>query len=496
MRNEVKYILSLEARQFLREMVNARREAKDAARSLGNDFGGAMASAKRDAQGAQSAMQGFSAAQSSLARAMGGDFVGAAGAATVAIKSLTAAMVANPWLALAAAAIAVAAAIAKAASSAAEYRRRVSEAREENVAFAKSLAAIADKWQAGQDRKAFDKDLQKADGATIEKAIAEQERKTEAAWDKAIRAGQNLEWEKSRYKPDEERVKAATEKRDAARDAYAEQLAILSAYREMLEGWQTKQQQQATANKDELDRRALAKAGDDEFKLLDVLRDRRVEASRKFGGGEEMYEERLKAGKATDEEIAARREIETIEKRILEIAKRKVEEARALEKVERERAEAAAKAEAQAAAEARKRLNDSRENALVRAGRPEELEARANRLEARADEKFGEWSGDKILNASQEELTARAEVERVRGLAEQARANRDGEKETPKPWVEGVVAARGMSIGDVFNNMRGMNGAMEKDPNTEYHRRTAEGVGNMQRDIQKIANALARDGVQ
>ena len=493
--NVVRYILSLESRQFLTEMSRARREARNAARGMSGDFGSAMGAAKHDAQAGRNAMMGFASAQSALSRAMSGDFVGACGSAAMAMKSLTAAMMTNPWFALLAAVVAVGSAIAKVAGSWIEYRERVAAAKAENYEFAASLAKVAAKWEAAADWKKFEKKLAASDGETIERAIAGQERTVERAWDRAIEASRDVRNAKERG-AGKNYIEHLEERRDRAKENYIEQMGRLGTYREFLEAFHERQERQKGANKEELDRRAEEKAGDDTLKLMEVLKERRVEASRKYGGGEEKFEERLKAGTATEEEIRDRREIETLEKRILGIAHQRVEEARQLEKVERERAEAAAKAEAQAAEEARKRLNSSRESALVKAGRPEELEARANRMEAAADKRFGEWNDDKILKASQEELTARAEVERIRGLAEQARANRDGEREERKPWVEGVVAARGMSIGDVFSQMRGMNGAEMKDPNVEYNRRTSEGVGSMKEDMHRIAKALTGGGVQ
>lgn len=495
----IKYALTLESRQFLSEMSRARREATAAARQMGDagkEPSKALAQLGGEAKGAGDLMRGFSSASAALSRALAGDFVGATSAAAGAVKALTAALLTNPWFALSAAVIAVAYAVAKAAGNWIEYKARVREAEEENVKFARSLADIASKWERAGDWKAFEKKLEKSDGETIQRAIEGQERAVERAWDRAIAASRDVRNAKTKGLG-QGYIEDLEARRDRAKDNYVEQLGRLGQYREFLEGFHERQERQRGANKEELDRRAEVKAGDDVLKLMEVLKDRRVEASRTWGGGEKEYEKRLEAGTATEEEIRARREIETLEKRILGIAHQRLEEARQLEKVERERAEAAAKADETAAEAARAKLTRSREDALVRAGRSEELDSRADRLEARADEKFGKWSPDRIMKASQEELTARAEVERVRGLAEQARKQGGQQQEQERPWAEGVVAARGMSIGDVFNNMRGMNGAsIEKDPTAADISSTAHNTATMALALSKIASAVAGDGVQ
>lgn len=495
----VHYALTLESRQFLTEMARAKREAREASRSIGGAFGASMGEAKTSAQGARNATMAFSSAQMSLSRAMSGDLVGAAGAAAMSIKSLTAALATNPWFALVAALVAVAAAIAKAASASAEYKKRIREAKEENAAFTKSLEELADKWQAGRKQSAFEKRLKEEDSPVIERAIRKQEGKVETARKEAVEASAELEEAQSRRHPNEKQVEELKAKRDAAKEEYEMQLAILGRYKDMYADWNDKQKkavedyrkaageaskQMARASKAEEDRREYEAAKDDPAKLTELAAKRRAEVASQYGNlFRDDYEERLKRGEATDEEIKARREIEEMEERALELAKKKTEEA----KKQREEAEKAAKA---AAEEARNRLNNSREDVLVKAGRPEELEKRADRLEAAADRKFGKWSDDKIMSATQEELDARSEVDRIRGLARQARENgKEG------PWAEGVVAARGMSIGDVFSQMRGMNGAQMRDPNTEYHRRTAEGTANIERSVASIARALGQEGV-
>ena len=81
---------------------------------------------------------------------------------------------------------------------------------------------------------------------------------------------------------------------------------------------------------------------------------------------------------------------------------------------------------------------------------------------------------------------------------EDARGIREGEdkKSTEKPWVEGVVSARGLSIGDVFNNMRGMNGAAIRDPQLDAAQTTASNTKDMKESLNAIKEALAGEGVK
>lgn len=490
MSRTISYALTLESRQFLREMAMARKGAVDAARGIGGAFGASMGTVKQDAQGAQQAVQGFSSAQAALARAMGGDLVGAAGAATAAIKGMTSAMMTNPWTALALAVAAVAVAITKAAAASAEYRQRVREAKEENEAFRASLEELAAKWEAGRKQTAFEKRLREEDAPVIERAIRKQERKVEWARGAAVEASEDLEAAQSRRYRNEAQIAELKAKRDAAREEYQLQLAILGRYKDMHAEWGEKQKkavedarkaaketakEMERASKGERDRREYEAVKDDPAKLVELAAKRRAEVADQYGNlWSDDYEERLKRGAATEEEIKARKEIEDMEARALELEKKKTEEMQ------------------KQAREANAKLNKSREDALVAAGRPQELEKRADRLEARADQKFGEWRPDKILKASQEELDARSEVARIRGLAEQARK----QQEQGMPWVEGVVAARGMSIGDVFSQMREMNGAMVRDPNTDYLRNTSEKSDEIARAVTTMANAFRGDGVQ
>lgn len=496
MSRTISYALTLESRQFLREMAMARKGAADAARGIGGAFGASMGTVKQDAQGAQQAVQGFSSAQAALARAMGGDLVGAAGVATAAIKGMTSAMMTNPWTALALAVVAVAVAITKAAAASAEYRQRVREAKEENEAFRASLEELAAKWEAGRKQTAFEKRLREEDAPVIERAIRKQERKVEWARTAAVEASEDLEAAQSRRYQNKAQIAELKAKRDAAREEFQLQLAILGRYKDMHAEWGEKQKkavedarkaaketakEMERASKGERDRREYEAVKDDPAKLVELSAKRRAEVADQYGNlWSDDYEERLKRGEATAEEIKARKEIEDMEKRALELEKKKTEE------MQKQADEAKKQAR-----EANAKLNKSREDALVAAGRPQELEKRADRLEAAADRKFGKWSADKIMTASQEELDARSEVDRIRGLAKQAREN--GRE---KPWVEGVVAARGMSIGDVFSQMRGMNGAKPRDPNTDYLRNTSEKSAEIARAVTTMAKAFSGDGVQ
>ena len=84
----------------------------------------------------------------------------------------------------------------------------------------------------------------------------------------------------------------------------------------------------------------------------------------------------------------------------------------------------------------------------------------------------------------------------VAAFQENVRIHEEEEKNKQKPWVEGVVAARGMSIGDVFNNMRGMNGAKVRDPNLDANQKTAENTEEMKNALNNLNRTLRGEGVK
>ena len=131
------------------------------------------------------------------------------------------------------------------------------------------------------------------------------------------------------------------------------------------------------------------------------------------------------------------------------------------------------------------------------AGNADWLERQAKELTKEADSKYGAWTNAKFRTASDEEWKER---QKAAQLMEDAKAIRedgkDKNKEKEKPWVEGVVAARGMSIGDVFNNMRGMNGSNVRDPNLDANQTTAKNTAEMKDLLTELKNAVSGDGVQ
>ncbi len=499
MSRTISYALTLESRQFLREMAMARKGAVDAARGIGGAFGASMGTVKADAQGAQQAVQGFSSAQAALARAMGGDLVGAAGAATAAIKGMTSAMMTNPWTALALAVAAVTVAIVKAAQASAEYRQRVREAREENEAFTRSLEELAEKWQAGRKQSAFEKRLKEAnDAPAIERAIRRQEGKVETARKEAVEAAQELQEYQSLRRPNEKRVEELKARRDEAKSEYEAQLTVLGRYKDMLVEWGDKQKKAAEdyrktaderakqtekASRAEVHRREYEAAKDDPAKLTELAAKRRAEVAGDYGDFyRDDYEERLQRGEATAEEITERKEIEQMLERAVELTKKKGEEAAKAAREEKRNQE---------------ELFRAREEAFVREGDHKRLQAMSERITEKADEKFGKFTPNRIVTATKEELEMRDTAARLAKEAKQLQdaAQKDKEKARGKPWVEGVVAARGMSIGDVFSSMRSMNGAKMRDPNVDYNRQTAEKTASIERSVNSIARALGQEGV-
>ena len=141
-----------------------------------------------------------------------------------------------------------------------------------------------------------------------------------------------------------------------------------------------------------------------------------------------------------------------------------------------------------------KKAQSLRERAIA-SGDADWLEEQAQSITKAADKKFGEWTDEKFKTASEEDWNARKQAAK---LMEDARGIREGEdkKSKEKPWVEGVVSARGLSIGDVFNNMRGMNGAAIRDPQLDAAQTTASNTKEMKESLNAIKEALAGEGVK
>ena len=254
------------------------------------------------------------------------------------------------------------------------------------------------------------------------------------------------------------------------------------------------------ASKAELDRQAYEAAKNDPEKLLALAAQRQAAADAQWGD-EDDFQRKLRAGTATEDEIKARREIADMQSRVLEL-KNEAD-------IKKQRDEAKKQSDDQKAASDAERLARSREAAMVRAGDARGLKAESDRLTKEADEKWGKWTKDRIGTATQEELDTRADADRLRKEAKSIvdsrrkeaedkakAAAKEEEKNKQKPWVEGVVAARGMSIGDVFNNMRGMNGAKVRDPNLDAAQKTATNTEEMKKSLENLEKAMTGKGVQ
>lgn len=499
MANVVSYVLSLEGRSFFVELVKARSAAKDAAKGISDGF-----------RESQMVGQGFLSAQTALSAAMRGDLVTAATAGAKAMSGLARAMSANPILAVVSALVGLGAVLYKVAKAHEEYRDRVREARKENELFLETVAQMGQPAPLEEAEAEMRERMEEGKSRRVERAVTRAESNAEAAKEKVESAQAELLAAQTAKKPDEKLVEELKAKRDAAVEEYKLQLSIVVKYREMYAEWQkaresTLEKEKAAA--DEL-REAnaaeswrLEKAGaEGDLNTMSAILVRMTESAREKYGDERFYGDRLKAGTASKDEMEARREIDEWAKKIEAEARRQRDEAaRAAEAAARE-AEQQARAEQAAAG----KLARAREDAMVAAGDEKGLRQLAAQATKEADEKFGTGFEKRIGKATQEELDIRERAARLTKEADAVRrSNSPEEKETKeerrkaeRPWVEGVVAARNMSVADVFNNMRGMNGAhMAKDPNTELHRKTAEVVGSISRDVQAIARSLSREGV-
>lgn len=134
---------------------------------------------------------------------------------------------------------------------------------------------------------------------------------------------------------------------------------------------------------------------------------------------------------------------------------------------------------------------DRQKKLAVASGDAKWLDEQAKAVMADADTKWGKMTNDRWKDQSDEE---RRQREYAANLRSEARKIREGGEK--QPWVEGVVAARAMSIGDVFNNMRGMNGAKPTDPGLDATKKIADNTGEMKRGIMALWQALEREGVK
>lgn len=491
--------MALEGRQFLEEMARAKASARDMAAGVRDGFGAA-----------QRAGQGFQSGTAAMAAAMRGDLVGAATAGAAAVKSLTAAMAANPVMALVTALTALGAVIYKVAEANREYRARCAEAREENERFVESLNRLGTQGPVAAAEEKFRGQLEGGRERRITRSLARSEEDAAAAKERAEVAGAELLKLETAKKPDDAAIKSAREKRDAAVEEYKLQLEIVQRYRAMYADWQKAREEAAAkdaeaakelreANRSAAERLEKRAAAGDVEAMTKILVRMEGEADEKFGGWG-TYEARLREGTASREEIQARSEIDDWRGTVEAETRRQRDEAkRAAEAAARE-----AEQQAKAAAAERKQLARAREAAMVAAGDEAGLRRLSRKRTREADERFGTGFEQRIGTATKEELELREaasraarEAETIRRAKAKSESSETPSKESEKPWAVGVTAVRGMSVADVFSNMRGMGGAdMARDPNTELHRKTADGVGSIVRDVQKIAGSLAGDGVR
>ena len=512
----VRYALTLEGRQFLQELGKARRDARDAARQIkdgGEEAGGGLKALGDQMKDTQRLGQGFAAAQMALSQALAGNFVAAATNAAKAMSALTATMLSNPILLVVAALAALGVGLYNAAKAHEEYRQRCADARKENDEFLASLDKMANGGPLQQAEEKFKGWLEKGNMRRINGTMRGLDERVDVARRQAELAASNLLEAETAKKPDEALIAELKAKRDAAAEEYKLQLDIVEKYRTMYADWKKDQddavekQKQAAkelmeANADETRRRMKAGAEGDVDKMTALLV-RMQDYAQKTWGDEEDYEKRLQWGTATKEEMEARREIDDWAKKISDTAAQQKRD----DDLKAQRDTAAAEAKAAKEASDASRLARSRESAMVRGGDVKGLVTEANRLQKEADEKYGKWTMDRYGTATQEELDTRENIDRMRKEAKTIVDNRkraadkeakDAEKDKAKekPWVEGVVAARGMSLGDVFNNMRGMNGAKVRDPNLDANQTTAANTGRIANAFERFNQTMSGTGVQ
>lgn len=158
----IRYAMTLDGAQYMQELRKTIAETKAAEQAMkaeakamgviavsGGDVNKALAAASGQSatysssiSGALNVTRGFNAAQSALAQALGGNFVGAARSATVATKSFNAALAANPILIFAGAVAGAALAVKDVVDRMNEYKSEMASIRAEHEAFARSVAEM------------------------------------------------------------------------------------------------------------------------------------------------------------------------------------------------------------------------------------------------------------------------------------------------------------------------------------------------------------------
>jgi len=553
MSNVVRYTLSLESRQFVRELHAARESAKDLQRS---------------AAAADTTARAFSSTQNAMAAALGGNLPVAAKHATEALKAMVAAMSANPILAVAAALGTLAVAVVGAADRYKQFRERVREARNEAERFAETVAKMGG-GSTRADRAVYrlKGDLKWGDEAAVKRAVEQNNEAVRLTRENALYRNNLLEEERAKLRPDEERVKLLEEERDAAKARYAMELDIQQRYKALIEEDKKAKAEGAAKDREAVERRRAANAEEvarleragaaTAAELSQVVAEMSATADGKFGGG---YADRLAAGQASAEEIAMRREIDQWREKATAATDRETAEARQAERArlafveQRAIAEGDAKALRTLAERVEKTLDakygkwdSSRLPTAANLGKnglalPGELEGRqyAEKLKNQAREieeaqrqaryaaERGQLFGAGVVGAELQsayasgdwrklESTANAMEaaadrkfgqvynpfthERRREFSPEEREMREtvqGLREEAMGMAggEGVLAKRDMSIRDVFNSMRGMGQAKFAKAPIDHEAKTAKNTEEMVILLKKLQHSLDGEGVE
>jgi hypothetical protein len=182
-----------------------------------------------------------------------------------------------------------------------------------------------------------------------------------------------------------------------------------------------------------------------------------------------------KAMSATQDELDARATVARMQNEA-----RQIEDARRREQEQRQRA---------ADAERRERHQERRsavENRVANVRLSEDpalMEKAARAMFADANKRYGRLTSARFVNMSAEEREQRTTA---KDLMDQARKIREEQR-----GGVGVLAVRGMTVGDVFNEMRGMGGAkMAEDKGEDEERRHRKKVDSIEGHVKRIAEAL------
>lgn len=428
---------------------------------------------------ASRAASGFNSVQSALSNAMKGNYVGAARAATKATSAFSATLAANPLVLFATALAGVALGVKYVVDRMRQYKEAMADIRKEHQQFLDDVERMEGRDEFGISRSNIDKAYEKQDLVGLWKIVENAEAKynqlgLEIARKAAAVESFTSQYQLSRTNENKQQLDTGQEELAILRTRYMEQYAVVEEAKakeaqlnKELTEKDRAQTEHTVLTKREADAKRIADRDAENKRIKEnekssakelfrraekdkdvgmmsaIIQHEKDDLYRRFGDG---YERRLKDRRASDDEITANRAIEDLEDR--------------RDKVGKDEADKKTKD-----ADARTGMKDVLAREDKNAGY---FERKANSLWEEANEKYGKWSKEKWGTAGDEELALRKEAHEASKEAKKIRKDeeKDKAKEAAKDAKDGQdtnkrreLSVKAMSIGDVFDMMRGMGGS-------------------------------------